>query len=70
VGNSVGSRRSGGERSGGERSRGELLMELKKPVVNKDGVCWRRKIIHDQKEGEVTLMMVVVDLLQLILIIP
>ncbi len=45
-------------------------MELKKPVVNKDGVCWRRKIIHDQKEGEVTLMMVVVDLLQLILIIP
>ena len=60
MGNSIGSRRSGGEKSGGE-----LLMELKKPVVNKDGVCWRRKIIHDQKEGEVTLMMVVVDLLQL-----
>ncbi len=40
VGNSVGLRRSGGERSGGERSGGELLMELKKPVVNKDGVCW------------------------------
>ncbi len=44
VGNSVGLRRSGGERSGGERSGGErsggeLLMELKKPVVNKDGVC-------------------------------
>jgi hypothetical protein len=31
VGNSVGSRRSGGERSGGE-----LLMELKKPVVNEE----------------------------------
>jgi hypothetical protein len=31
VGNSVGLRRSGGERSGGE-----LLMELKKLVVNKE----------------------------------
>ncbi len=35
VENSVGSRRSGGEKSGGE-----LLMELKKRVINEDGVCW------------------------------